>query len=122
MGLYEDLQNDIGEAFDGDLIDAVRTLQFITVANTYDYDNMISTQVETEVDVRAVVESDFESERVDEATSWNNFKILVLDSDRNGVIFKEGMIVKDDDTRYKIRAKDQDPAKATWTIYARRLG
>lgn len=122
MGLYEELQKDIGDAFNSDLADATRILQFITIEDTYDADTMTSSQVETSVDVRAVVESDFESERVDEASRWNHFKLLVLDSDRNGVIFETDMVVKDGTDRYKIRSTDQDPAKATWTIYARRLG
>ena len=122
MGLYDDLQKDIGAAFDGDLFDATRYIDFITIVDTYDYDTMVSTQTETPVSVRAVITSDFDSERVDEASRWNNFKILVLDSDKGTLEFAEDMIVQDGTDRYKIRSWEPDPVGATWTLYARRLG
>ena len=122
MGLYDDIQNDLQEAFDDDLEDATRIVKFITITNVYDPVAMTTVQTEVSVDVRVVVESDFESERVDEPTRWNNYKLIILDSDRNGVVFETDMIIEDDTDRYIIRSTDQDPAKASWTIYARRLG
>jgi len=122
MGLYEDVQNSLGKAFDSDLLDAVRIIQFVVVTDSYDDGTMVNTITETITDVRAVVSSDFEGERIDDATLNNNIKILVIDSDRNNVDFEVDMIIKDEGSTYKLKAFNPDPAKASWTIYARRLG
>lgn len=122
MGLYEDVNRDLSDAFNTDLLDAVRIIQFIVVTDSYDDETMINTTTETPTDVRAVVSSDFEGERIDEAPLTNSIKILVIDSDRNSVEFKVDMIIKDNTATYKLRAFNPDPAKASWTIYARRLG
>lgn len=122
MGIYQDIQKDVKYAFDNDLSDATRYVNIITITDSYDKVTMKSTQTETSISVRAVVMSDFESERVDEPTRWNNYKILVLDSERNGVTFEPDSIIEDGLDRFKIVSRDQDPAKATWTVYARRLG
>jgi len=122
VGLYEELQNDIGEAFDTDLADAVRNIDFITVVDVYDPVTMETTQTQTTVTVRGVVESDFEGERIDEATLNNNIKILVMDRDKDTLEFYVDMIIKDGTESYKLKAFNSDPAKASWTVYARRLG
>jgi len=122
MGLYSDLQNDIKLAFDTDLADAVRDIEFVSVADSYDSVTMVSTQVETISTIRGVVTSDFEGERVDEDTLNNNIKILVMDSDRGTTEFFVDMIIVDKNESYKLKAFNSDPARASWTIYARRLG
>lgn len=122
MGLYDDLQTDIGNAFDTDLLDAVRDITFITITDIYDDVTMISTQTEVPVIVRGVVTSDFEGERIDVSTLNNNIKILVMDSDKGTLDFYVDMIIEDLGSQYKLRAFNTDPAKASWTIYARRLG
>lgn len=122
MGLYEDLQKDIGVALDTDLADATRILEFISVSDVYDPDTMKSTQVETSTPIRSTVVSDFEGERVDESTSYNNVEIIILDSDRGTFVFEKDMKIKDGVDEHKLIAFNSDPAKASWMIYARRLG
>ena len=122
MGLYDKIQKGLNKAYEGTLKDATRTLQFITTVDSYDKDTMESTQTETSVDVRSVVEKDTKSEIQDGPDSTGVFNIIVLDSDKNGVVFEKDMKVKDQDDYFKIKTFDTDPAKAAWIIKARKLG
>lgn len=122
MGLYDTIQEKLGNAFDNALFDAVRTLQFVTIVDVYNPVTMISAQTEVEVPVRAVVTKDLKSEVIDSSSGFDTFDVLVLDSDRNGVVFKKDMQIKDESDYYKIKSFDSDPAKASWVIKARKLG
>ena len=122
MGIRDDIQTELANAFDTDLLDAVKIIQFVSVSNSYDEDTMINTVVETSTDVRGVVEYEYEGEKVDQPTLLNNFKILILANETNGVIFEVDMKIINGTDTYMIKGFNQDPAIATWIIYARRLG
>jgi len=122
VGLYTKLQIAIGKAFDTSLADATRILQFIEITDVYDPASMTSTQTETSYNIRAVVEKDLKSEEQDSSSGEDTFNILVLDSDRNGLVFDKDMLVKDESDYYQIISIDSDPAKASWSIKARKKG
>ena len=122
MGLYTKLQIAIGKAFDTSLADATRILQFIEITDVYDSVSMTSAQTETSYNIRAVVEKDLKSEEQDSSSGEDTFNILVLDSDRNGLVFDKDMLVKDESDYYQIISIDSDPAKASWSIKARKKG
>lgn len=122
MGLYETIQTNVGKAFDTSLYDATRIVQFVTITDNYDPNTMISTQTEVDVDVRVVITRDETSEEVDSSGSFADYDVLVLDSDRNGVVFFKDMQIKDGNDYFKISSFDTDPAKASWTIKARKIG
>lgn len=122
MGIYSDLQEALGEASINELSDAFRTIQFIVITNVYNEDTMVNTPTEVSKDVYCSIQSEFEGENVDIATLTNSVKIIILDSYRNNVDFIIDMIIIDGTNRYKLKGFNTDPAGASWTVYARRLG
>ena len=122
MGINETIQNAINKASFGELEDAFRTVQFISVVSVYDNISMVNVNTEVSTDVWCSVQSEFEGERIDEATLNNNVRIIILDNQRNGVEFSVDMIVKDGTNQYVIKSFNTDPAIVAWTVYARRLG
>jgi len=124
MGLYEDLNEDILEAFDTDLLDATRIIQYATETSIYDPDKMINVLKEIKIDVRAVkIKSELE-EQIDEPSFINKVSFLVMDYDRvkAGIDFEIGIKIIDDKDQYKIEYLDQDPAKASTILKCRRWG
>jgi len=120
MGLYNDIQTDLSSAFEGDLLDATRTVQFVTYTNVYNDTTMQNTLTESSTDVRAVKISSYEGENIDEPTKNDSVKYLVIDSDRNGVGFELDMKIVDGSDNYKVTGISTDPAGASWTISGRR--
>lgn len=122
MGLYSTIQSKLGAAVEGPLADAFRIVQFIVVTNVYDGINMINTTTETATDILCSVQSEFEGDQIDETTLMNSVKIIILDSERNSVTFAIDMKIQDGTNTYIIKGFNTDPAGASWTVYARRLG
>lgn len=124
MGLYDDLQTDILNAFETDLLDATRTVQVYTTSSVYDINTLQNTNTETEIDVRAVKISDFAGENVDDPSMMDFAEFLVMDADRitANVTFIIDMKLQDGSDQYKITGMNVDPAGASTTLVCRRFG
>jgi len=125
MGLYDDLQRDIIKAFNTDLLDATRTIQYVEITSNYDPITMENVLTETPIDVRAVKVKDKEGENMDNPSLSNSAKFLIMDEDRikSNLSFEIGIKVVDineNPGEYKIEGIDTDPAHASWELDCRR--
>jgi len=123
MGLYADLQTDISDAFDNDLVDAVKTLTLIRedtgVYNPATGSPDITT---SEYIMRCVVTSDKTGENLDNDSSLDAVEILILDSDKTVSEFKLGDTVTIDDLYdYVVSGLETDPVSATHTLICRKF-
>jgi len=124
MGLYEDIQTGIKEAFEGDLKDAVRIIQYIEMISTYDPDTMENVLTPNPKDVIAVKIEDTEGENLDNPSLNDSAKFLIMDEDRinSNIIFIIGIKIIDGNNSYKIKGIDLDPAGCSWELECRRWG
>lgn len=122
MGLRDDIQSDIQDAFDGALYDAVDNFKY--------YKNEVRNYVDGEVIelsgdyvlfsgvlmYAVMTRADKEPELLDSVT----FKLITL---RNSLtvdeIITDDVIMSDIHGELRVVASSSDPAKATWTIYLR---
>ncbi len=115
MGIREDVQRDIAEAFDTDLADAVRAFTLTRVTGTgYDPLTGDETQTTDTFDSRGVF-GGFKTEQVD------NQHILATDEELT-VLQNEldtTPEIGDDITGKRVMNVWADPAGATWTIQLR---
>lgn len=121
MGLYSELQEDLVEAFDDDLSDAVATLT-VTIITQGAYDPATGDTPSTPVDytMRCIVIKDVVGEEPDEPDSTDNVQLLVLDSEKT-VDFKTDMKVNVRDSDYEIAGIKVDPVSATHILKCRKL-
>ncbi|MGQ7247594.1 hypothetical protein ACUN9Y_09665 [Halomonas sp. V046] len=124
MGLRDDIQADIAEAYDSDLADAVRSFTGSReIAGEYDPDTGSSSTTTVTYTGRGVAGGYSVEEVDDQHIRRTDVKIsgvlqneLILDADQTPATPKiddtiDGMLVVN---------VGQDPAKATWTIQLRR--
>jgi len=120
MGVYADIQTELGLAFDTDLSDAVATINFVTYTNVYNETTLQNVLTPTSIAVRAVKELNITGENIDDVTANDVVRYIVLDGERNGVVFAKEMKIVDGTSEYKVSGIRVDPAGATHTITARR--
>ena len=120
MGLYADIQKDIGEALDDDLSDAVKSVTIVHETIS-DYDTATGTPVVESLsyDTRCIV-IDSDAERgSDNTLSEGDIEVLILDSEKEVDKFIIGMDVIIGDDTYEIKGLMVDPAGATHTLKCR---
>ena len=122
MGLLEDIQTDVAKAFDTDLADAVRIVQFATSESTYDEDTMTNSVIETLVDVRVVKVTDKEGENIDDVSLNNTANFLALSNEMGNATYSIGTKIIYGTEQYKIEGRNTDQAKATYEFLCRRFG
>ncbi|WP_442486781.1 hypothetical protein [Halomonas litopenaei] len=125
MGLRDELQADIAEAYDSDLADAVQTFTGSRTVVSGEFDPIEGTYPETTVTYSGRgVFGDYSTAEID------NQHILRTDVELSGVLQNE-LIMDADQAPATPKINDtingmlvvnvgQDPAKATWTIQLRR--
>ncbi len=122
MGLYSEIQYDLTQAFENDLLDAVRTITVYTVSGeVYDDITMKNVITYSPDDVRAVKVKDVIGENIDSSTSSNIAEFIIIDADKisSGVIFELEKKITDGTNTYKIEGIEQDPAEASWVLTCR---
>ncbi len=116
MGLAEDIQNDLTEAFNDDLADAYKT--FIAernISSTYDTSlGQIVNSVDSKT-FKGVVLKDKIGSVLDEEESIFDLRLLVLDIDKP-FDFELEQKITFNSTDYKIVGIIKDPVIATWTL------
>lgn len=124
MGLYDDLQKDVLEAFDGDLFDATRTVQVYTSSSVYDFNTLKNSVTEVATDIRVVKVVDRVGENPDDPTLTDYAEYILMDADRitANITIQVEMKLKDGDDQYKITGIDLDPTGSAWTLMCRRFG
>jgi len=120
VGLREDIQKDLGIAFDTDLSDAVKTL-FLIKLSTGDYseDTGINTPVESTYSTRGVLDGYEDRELFDSAVHPTDVKAIILTNELSATPEIDDYI-ECSGIRYKAINVMADPADAHWEIQCRR--
>ena len=120
MGIRDDIQIELANAFDTDLADATRIIQFISTVDIYNEDTMTNSSIETNIDVRAVKLIDKEGENLDKPSLSNSVKFLVLSNEIGLATYTIGTKIIDGSDQYKIEGNSKDPVEATFEFTCRR--
>lgn len=119
MGLYTDITNDIVNAFDTTLADAISVIN-ITEFGTSSYNPTTgtTTKSQTVYTTRGVVISLSQEDIRDEPTLKGGVNIIILDTEKQISQFKIGMRIQiDNDERYyKLSYINTDPARITHNL------
>ena len=119
MGIYTDIQNDIGEALDNDLSDTAQTLIYVEVtASEYNPTSGKEYKVTNNVSCRGVVQPVDTSHIDGETVLIDDRQFLILDSEIDATP-EVGRVLQYDGEDYNINQVLRDPANSTWTIIAR---
>lgn len=119
MGIYADIQQEIGEALDNDLSDAKQTLTYVEItASEYNATTGKEYKVTNNVTTYGVV-SPVDSSQIDgESVKITDLSFLILDSDLS-VTPEIGRVLQYDGEDYSINTINRDPVNATWNIIGR---
>ena len=121
MGIYSDLQADLSEAFSGDLLDATTTLSIVEESvGTYNPATGSPTITETTSIMRCVRLDYGIGENMEDDTSTDFTKILVLDSEKTVAKFSIGVKAILDGFDYIVKGVSIDPTKSSHTLKLRR--
>ena len=118
MGLRNDLQADIAEAFDDDLADAVTSFTYREVARTMDPNTNTSSEVTTDYASRGVFTNFRREDLKDSNVLPTDTQVIVLQNELATTPTIEGFVIDGTDYYTIIRVR-QDPAKASWSLQCR---
>ena len=119
MGLYNDLNIAIKEAFDTDLADAVNAVDVVLVQQTYDPSVGAPVDGGQTYQTRAVIEP-VDSGMVDgEVIQIADTSFLILQSELATIPRLGDTVQTGDGKQYSINSVISDPAQVTWTLIAR---
>lgn len=118
MGLYDDIQTDIQDAFDTDLNDAYKDFTVTKIlSSVYDPVTGTSADVSDTDNFKAAVIKNEIGDIIDNPEQIQNFTLIVLDSNKP-YDFEIGNLIHYVDTGkdYKVTGLDRDPVLATWVL------
>jgi len=118
MGLYDDLQKDVGNALRTDLLDAYVDFTITDFSGeSYDPVTGVPSSTETVFPFKGVALTEKSKARIDSSEEEHDLVLLVMDADRPLVFEEEQMItVVGDGTEYRLMKIETDPVKASWTL------
>ena len=122
MGLREDLQTDLKEAFDEDLADGVKTVvlrkrdQSSTV---YDPDTGLSTTPSTDYSTRGIFDEYSTLERFNTQIAPTDVKFIIIANELSIVPGVKDKLI-DGTNEYSVIRFEKDPVEATYIIHLRR--
>jgi len=122
MGLYDDLQTDLTEAWNNDLSDAVVDIEFtILSAPVYDPSTGVSTPTEVVHTMRGIVLINETKEITQEPNRTHDLEIIILDVDKTEDFVIDTKVTYNGGD-YKISEYEVDPVTASHTIKCVRWG
>jgi len=122
VGLREDLQTDLKEAFDEDLADGVKTVvlrkrdQSSTV---YDPDTGLSTTPSTDYSTRGIFDEYSTLERFNTQIAPTDVKFIIIANELSIVPGVKDKLI-DGTNEYSVIRFEKDPVEATYIIHLRR--
>lgn len=124
MGIYDDIQNDVGEALLDDLSDAYISFTVVEMTGEPVYSPVSGTYTQSEnpQSCMGVNISEMLGENFDKPDRLNSIEMLVLDKDKPFTFAIGQRIEMDSGRKYKISGILGDPAGATWTLSGRIWG
>ena len=123
MGIKEELQSELAEAFDGDLSDAVSDGVFYSIEYSNDTTMGSVTPSETTYDTRGVVTYYLAEEiaRSGGSLQTGDAKIVIIQSELDAIpAIGDEMVIGT--AYYKIFNVKPDPTNSIWTLQMRRSG
>jgi len=118
MGLYQDIDQAIKQAFDTDLFDAVKTVELVLVTQNYDPANDTPNEAITKVSTRAVVGTVDNSMVDGEVVQLHDTEFTILQSELAATP-KLADAIEVDGISFSLNTIIADPADVTWTIIGR---
>ncbi len=123
MGIYADIQEDMKEAMDEDLADAVATLTIKESTTSTAYDPVGGGASSTPVvsTMRCIiVDADLQDEQEPFSdTTINDLEVMILDSEKT-CSFRTGLLANVRGMNYEVKQYKIDPAGATHNLELRR--
>jgi len=120
MGLHADITQDIANAFDGELADAVKIASLVYLSSSYDVGTGEVSEIDTKVSTRGVIQPIDESMIDDEAVLRGDVAILIL-QDELTTKPKIDDFIASGLNRYHIYNITADPADVQWTMLGREI-
>lgn len=121
MGLKDDIQVDLKEAFDSDLSDAVQNFVLIHYDRTlslYDTNTGVNTKSLEEFNSRGIFTNYLESEKFNTHIEPTDMKLVIIQNEINTKPKLRDHIVLDDIT-YRVIYLTKDPLNATYMLTLR---
>lgn len=117
MGLYDDLQKDLKNAFETDLEDAYILFQITkVVTSVYDPNTGLVTNTDDAKDCYAINVRNEDGDILDMPESVSGLIFLVLDSDKP-FVFANNQKITFEGSDYRITGVRTDPVKAAWELH-----
>jgi len=118
MGLREDIQRDLGAAFDTDLADAVKILTLIKISGAYNTELSENVVTETSFTTRGVLDSYLDREVFNESVHPTDAKAIILTNELAATPEIDDYI-EGAGKKFKIINVAADPADAHWELQCR---
>ncbi len=119
MGLKEDINNAVSEAFDTDLADAAKTFLHRSIESSYDPSTGVA-RVILESQSRGVFDAFTKAELADETILPTDVALTVLQSEMENIPKVDDEIIRNDTgVNYKVIGFSKDPADVTYVIQLR---
>lgn len=116
MGLYQDIQNDIGEALRGDLNDAYKSFNITAFGvATYDPVTGVKTSNDNTQPCQGVLVKNSDGDLLDDPSNIEGLVFLVMDEDKPFDL-KIGHKITFNNKDYKVEGVDTDPVFASWNL------
>lgn len=123
MGLKEDLENDIAEAFNGDLNDAIKEFSYYEyVRGNYDPDLGTSGSFGDPVQSRGAFVDYTQFEIMNSNVEAADSKLIVLQNELSATPSIGSKIIETISTdEYRIQGREQDPTNTIWELHIRKV-
>lgn len=118
MGIRNDLQIDLADAFDTDLSDAVKSFTYREISKVFNPTTNTTTDTPTDYLSRGVFSRFKRSVMKDSNVLPTDIKLIILQHELATIPLEHSLIVTTDRI-YNIIKVMQDPANATWKLQCR---
>jgi len=121
MGLRDDIQTDLGIAFDTDLADAVKLFEFTSRGNSqYNTVTGVVDTVDTSAFSRGVFNDPTTLQLVDSNVRPTDVVITILQNELSLEPKPNDYLTVETTKEFTVYKVKEDPADASWDVYARR--
>lgn len=118
MGLKQDIENDLIDAFNIDLSDAVQSFSYIVVDQTFDPNTNLLVETETSYLSRGVF-TNYKREIMQDSSILSTDEKLIILQVELAIVPEKNMKIKRDTKEQTIISVKEDPVSATWTLQCR---
>ena len=121
MGLRDDIQTDLGIAFDTDLADAVKIFEFTSRGDSsYDTNTGLVSTTDQSAFSRGVFNDPTQDQLQDSNVRPTDVVITILQNELTLVPKPNDFLTVETTKEFTVYKVKEDPADASWEVYARR--